>query len=257
MSKLICISSAYYSEFTYRLRQMRKTIILILLCLTVISVSAQSLKPENPYPLQEGINKGISDSLVGTHYWYFYATPGSNQLTVRLKKATALYGAQQNTVLTITLYDEKRTWKVTKVITSKRNESETTFTADKVAKKTKVIVSIAPPNQNLVRMGGDYEVEVKGNVEFDPIKDTTDPIVRTYSPKVMHYSDDYGTAKFLSDGTVETANGFRGSWKLFDRESRIYKIVIEGIRYSAQYIPGYGLVKPDDSNSIIFQELVR
>lgn len=230
---------------------------LILLFLTVISVSAQSLKPENPYPLQEGINKGISDSLVGIHYWYFYATPGSNRLSVRLKKATALFGAQQNTVLTITLYDEKRTWKVTKTVTSKRNESETAFTADKVAKKTKVIVSIAPPNQNLVRMGGDYEIEASGDVAFDQIKETTDPIIRTYSPKVMHYSDDYGIVKFLADGKIETANGFTGTWKLFDRENRIYTVIIEGIRYSVQYLPGYGLVKLDDSSSLIFQELRR
>jgi hypothetical protein len=226
--------------------------------LAIGCASAQSLKPESPYPLQAGINKGNADSLVGTHYWYFYAIPGNSQVKVRFANATALYGAPiKNTTLTITLYDEKRTWRNTKVISPARNQSDATFTADKVAKKMKIIVAVAPPNQNLIRMGGDYEIEATGEVQFDQVKSSTDPIVRTYAPKVMHYSDDYGTTKFLVGGTVETANGFHGTWKLFDPENHIYAVVIEGIRYSVQYLPGYGLVKPDEPNSIVFQELRR
>ena len=149
---------------------MRKLFVLIVLFLAVGYTSAQSLKPENPYPLQEGINKGTSDSLVGTHYWYFYAVPGNNTLTVRFKKPAALYGSQMNNILTITLTDEKKTWRTTKTVTSSKNASEATFSADKVKTKMKIIVSIAPPNQNLIRMGGDYEVEVTGDAEFDAIR---------------------------------------------------------------------------------------
>lgn len=105
--------------------------------------------------MSAGINKGTSDSLVGTQYWYFYAMPGSNRLTVRFKTPTALYGAQLNTALSITLYDEKRSFRITKVVTQRKNENETTFSADNVKSRMKIIVSIMPPNQNLIRMGGD------------------------------------------------------------------------------------------------------
>lgn len=233
---------------------MRKISILIAFILAVVGcASAQSLKPEDPYPLKSGINKGTSDSLVGTNYWYFYAAPGSSRLTVRFKQPTALYGSQPNTALTITLYDEKRTFRITKVVTSNKNASEATFTADKVNKKMKIIVSVAPPNQNLIRMGGDYEIEATGDVQFDEIRSAADPIIRTYESKV----NSYGATKFLADGAVEAADGSRGTWKAFDPENRIYTVVVEGQRFSVQYLPGYGLVRPGEPNIIVFQELRR
>lgn len=230
---------------------MRKYWILIVFFVLVGSLPAQSLKREKPYPLQAGINKGTSDSLIGIHYWYFYATPGSSKMVVRFPTPTTLYGAQPNTVLTITMSDEKMTWRVTKTVTSNRNSSEAVFTADKVKTGMKILVSVAPPNQKLIRMGGDYEIEVKGDVEFDEIKNDADPIVRTYDSKV----NSYGATKFLADGTLETSDGFSGTWKVFDSEKRIYIILIDKFRFSVKYRPGYGLVKPDEPNQIIFQEV--
>lgn len=218
------------------------------------TVSAQSLKPETPYPMQAGINKATSDSLIGAHYWYFYAAPGNSKLTVRFKTPTTLYGSQMNNnVLTITMTDEKKTWKTTKTVMQGKNSPEVTFSADKVKQKMKIIVSVAPPNQNLVRMGGDYEIEATGDVEFDAVKNAADPIVRTYESKV----NSYGTTKFLADGTVEASDGSVGKWKLFDAENRIYTVTFEGFRFSLQYLPGYGLVKPDSPNIPVFQELRR
>ena len=237
---------------------MRKLSVLIAIFLAVGYVSAQSLKPDSPYPLKAGINQGTSDSLVGIHYWYFFVTPGSNRLTVRFKNPTTLYGTElNNNVLTITVSDEKRTWKVVKTVNSNKNASEATFISNKVDKKIKIIVTVAPPNQSLIRMGGDYEIEATGDVQFDEVKSAADPIIRTYDPKVMHYSEAYGATKFLADGTVETANGFSGTWKVFDRENRIYAVVIGKIRYSLQYLPGYGLVRPGEPNIVEFQELRR
>lgn len=230
---------------------MVKLCAVIVLFLTFGSISAQSLKREKPYPLQAGINKGTSDSLIGIHYWYFYAVPGSSKMIVRFVTPTTLYGAQPNTVLTITMSDEKMTWRVTKTVTSNKNTSEAVFTADKVKTGMKILVSVAPPNQKLIRMGGDYEIEVKGDVEFDEIKNDADPIVRTYESKV----NSYGATKFLADGTIETSNGISGTWKVFDAEKRIYTVLIESFRFSVKYRPGYGLVKPDEPNQIVFQEV--
>lgn len=235
---------------------MRNLCVVIAFFLAVGCASAQSLKPESPFPMKAGINRATSDSLVGTQYWYFYANPGSNRLTVRLKAPTTLYGANLNTVVTITVTDDKRTWRVTKTATSKPNASEATFAADKVNKRMKILVSVAPPNQNLIRMGGDYEIEATGDVDFGDVKSTVDPIVRTYEAKTGYNS--YGAARFLADGTIETSNGYRGTWKAFDPENRLYTVVMnDGFRIPVQYIPGYGLVKPSEPNMIEFQELRR
>lgn len=233
---------------------MRKLNLLIAFLLAVGCASAQSLKPETPYPLKEGINKGTSDSFVGTHYWYFKTVPGSHRLTVRFKTPTTLYGTElNNNALTVMVTDEKRTWKLVKIITSKPNSSEATFTSNKLDKKMKLIVSVAPPNQNLIRMGGDYEIEATGDVQFDEVKSAADPIIRTYESKM----NSYGATKFLADGTIETSDGTRGIWKVFDSENRIYTVQIETFRLSVQYLPGYGLVRPDDPSLIVFQELRR
>ena len=233
---------------------MRKlTAIIGLLFIAAASFSAQSLKPENPYPMSAGINKGTSDSLVGTQYWYFYTAPGSNRLTVRFKSPTSLYGAQLNTVLSITLYDEKRSFSLTKIVTQRKTENEVTFVADNVKTRMKIIVSVAAPNQNLIRMGGDYEIEATGNVQFAEASSKADPIVRTYTSMV----NSYGATKFLADGSVVGSDGTHGTWKSFDPENRIYTVQMETFRFSVQYLPGYGLVKTNDPSLIVFQELRR
>ena len=81
------------------------SLFIALVAASVAMVAAQSLKPDNPYPMKAGINRATSDSLVGIQYWYFYATPGNSRLTVRLKTPTTLYGAQLNTVIAVTLTD--------------------------------------------------------------------------------------------------------------------------------------------------------
>jgi hypothetical protein len=233
---------------------MRNLGILAIILVSVCAASAQSLKPDSPYPLKSGINQGTSDSLVGIHYWYFYATPGTSRITVRLKTPTTLYGASQNSTLTITVRDD-RGGRAVKFVNGTPNGRETTFTAPKVDRRMKIVVSVAPPNQNLLRMGGDYEIEVSGDVDFGS-ESTAEPIVRTFEAKTGYNS--YGVVRFLADGTIESSNGYRGTWKSFDKENHIYTVTMnDGFRTSVQYIPGYGLVRPSEPNMIEFQELRR
>ena len=228
--------------------------LLISLLVVVGGVSGQSLKVENPYAMSAGVNRGTADSLVGTQYWYFYATPGSNRLTVRFRTPATMYGAAiNNNLLTITVTDDKRTFRLTKTVTAQKNATEATFTAAKVAKRMKIIVAVAPPNQNLIRMGGEYEIEASGDVQFGEAAGTADPIVRTYESKV----NSYAATRFLADGTVIASDGSRGTWKPFDPENRIYTVQIDTFRFSVQYLPGYGLVKSGEPNTIVFQELRR
>lgn len=232
-----------------------KTLGLLISLLVVAGyVSGQSLKVENPYAMSAGVNRGTADSLVGTQYWYFYATPGSNRLTVRFRTPATMYGAAiNNNLLTITVTDDKRTFRLTKTVTAQKNATEATFSAAKVAKRMKIIVAVAPPNQNLIRMGGEYEIEASGDVQFGEAAGTADPIVRTYESKV----NSYAATRFLADGTVIASDGSRGTWKPFDPENRIYTVQIDTFRFSVQYLPGYGLVKSGEPNTIVFQELRR
>lgn len=232
---------------------MRKLSLMIVLFLVMVGgILAQSLKTEDPYPLKEGVNEGISDSFIGAQYWYFYATPGNNTLTVRFKNPNTLYGAPINTTLTITVSDEKKTWQVTKTVNSNKNTSVATFGADKVKTKMKIIVKVSPPNQTLIRMGGNYEIEAVGDVQYDELKNTADPIIRTYQE-----NGSYGVTKFLAGGTIETSTGATGTWKVFDSESRIYKVVLDGNQFAVQYFPAYGLTKPGDSYMLQFTEVRR
>ena len=236
---------------------MRKLGVLAGIFLTVVCASAQSLKPEDPYPLKAGINQGTADSFVGAHHWYFYANSGRVNVSVRLRSPKTALGTRINTTLTVTLQDAERKWgPAVKYIGTQPNLLEAKF-GGPITKRTKVVLSIAPPNGTLLRTGGDYEIEASGDVDFGTVASTADPIIRTYDAKTSHYSDSYGAAKFNADGSVITANGFTGTWKVFDKESRIYAVQIGRIRYSLQYIPGFGLVEPGNPNSILFQELRR
>jgi hypothetical protein len=205
--------------------------------------------------MKAGINQGTSDSLVGVHYWYFYAMPGSSQVRVRMVTPTTLYGAAQNSTLTITLRDPAG-GRAVKTVNGSPNGRETTFTAPKVNKRMKIVVSIAPPNQNLLRMGGDYEIEATGDVSFGEGTSAVDPVIRTYEAKTGYNS--YGAVKFFANGTIESSTGYRGTWKVFDAENRIYLVSMnDKFTTTVQYIPGYGLVRPSEPNMIEFQELRR
>src|SRR5688500_6361068 len=104
------------------------------------ATAAQSLKPDNPYPLNAGINQGTADSFVGAHYWYFYANPGEVKVTVRLGSAKTALGASINTTLTVTLTDAAGTWKpAVKFLGNRSNLLQATY-GGKIAKRTKILL---------------------------------------------------------------------------------------------------------------------
>ena len=133
---------------------MVKKLVMIAFGLTVSCAAAQSLKSQDPAPLQSGVNSGIVDNFVGPHYWYFVGGPGDVHVVVRFK-SMGLFGNPIRTPLTATLYDEQRTWHVTKVVTSEKDMAEQTFTG-KLDKKLKTI-GPSPIQHVLVRWESDPE----------------------------------------------------------------------------------------------------
>jgi hypothetical protein len=103
----------------------------------------------------------------------------------------------------------------------------------------------------LVRASGQYELEVTGAVAYGQ-KSSIDPIIGTYT-QMSGYTTNLGACKFLPDGTIVTANGPGGNWKLFDEGTKTYVINIDGQeRHSLQFVAGRGLC---DADIIYFQQL--
>lgn len=149
-------------------------------------VLAQSLKPEAPAPLQPGVNKSTVDNFVGPHYWYFTGGPGQTRVHAQFTSG-GLMGNPYKVDMTFSLFDQGRTWRTNKVLTSEGKTVDYTFLGD-LKKPTKVIVSVVPPSGGLVRAGGDYELEVSGAVAFGA-QSTADPIVGVYK-EMNGYSTD-------------------------------------------------------------------
>ncbi len=69
------------------------------------------------------------------------------------------------------------------------------------------------------------------------------------------YSKDLGSCKFTADGKVITTSGANGDWKLFDDDTCMYAINIDGeTRHSLKFVLGRGLV---DEQGIPAFQLIR
>jgi len=222
---------------------------------------AQSLKPDAPTPLKPGINRGLVDALVGPQYWTFMAQPGPQYWTFMAQpgankvhvtfSAMGIYGTAPRTSVTFTMSDPENSWHTSKVVTSQGTPIDATFDGT-LKKPTKVIVTVAPPTNALLRVGGNYEIEVTGAVSFLPSSAPTTPIVGVYK-QLAGYTKSLGDCKFTSDGKVVTTSGASGDWKMFDEETQTYIVNIDGEqRHSLKFVPGRGLI---DNDIIIYQQL--
>lgn len=221
--------------------------------LMAATVSAQSLTPNSPAPLQAGVNDSQTDNFTGAHYWYFYAGPGAVSVHCEFKGG-GLLGASMKAPLTFTFTDAARTWTYSKplVSSSTADVAETTFKGN-FKTRTKVIVTVSPVANGLVRTGGEYQISVAGAVAFGQQK-AGDPIIQTFMQEAG-MTQNYGATKFLANGTILASTGATGTWTLFDAGAHLYTVVLDGQRLSLIYMPGRGLVSSDDPSTIIFKAL--
>jgi hypothetical protein len=220
---------------------------LFLATLAVQNGLSQSLDPQSPAPLNPGPNSSMVDTTVGTQYWYFWAGPG--QVRVHARWFRGQFDVGQPAPLDVAVYDENRNSVTRRQITPQRETSEATADLN-LKQRTKLFVSISAPRGSLLRMGGDYEIIASGAVDFTASSaPRTEPIVRTYS------NGDFGAVRFDANGTLETEDGRRGTWRIFDPARAVYVIAIENRRISAKLMPGQGLVNPANPSDILFREV--
>lgn len=215
------------------------------------SSQAQSLKADAPTPLKPGINRGLVDALIGPHYWTYMAQPGTSKVHVTFS-AMGIYGTAPKTSVTFTMSDPANTWHTSKVLTSQGPPVDTSFDGE-LKTPTKVVISVVPPTNALLRVGGNYEIEATGAVSFDQAGSATLPIVGLYK-QMSGYTKSLGDCKFTADGKVVTTNGASGKWQLFDESGQLYVIDIDGEeRISLKLVPGRGLL----NNDIIIYQLLK
>ena len=227
---------------------MRRQIATFLLVLAAVTAGrSQSIDPRQPAPLKPGLNSSMVDSTVGTQYWYLYGGPGQIHIVARWVRGQFDMG--WTSPLDIAVFDESRTSIIRRQITPQKETSEARIDSD-LKRRAKIIISIAAPRGSLIRQGGDYELVVSGAADFSAASaPQPEPIVRSYT------NGDLGAVRFDANGTVETEDGTRGTWRLFDPARRVYVITVASRRYSVKLMPGQGLVDPANPSGIIFREV--
>jgi hypothetical protein len=231
-------------------RVMKFAVLALAFGISTTSSPAQSLKADAPTPLKPGINRGLVDALVGPHYWTYTAQPGASKVHVTFS-AMGIYGTAPKTAVTFTMSDAANTWHTSKVLMSQGTPVDTTFEGAPKA-QTKIVISVVPPTNAMLRVGGNYEIEVTGAVSFDQTGSSASPIAGMYK-QLAGYTKPLGDCKFTADGKIVTTNGASGDWKLFDENAQIYVVNIDGEeRHSLKYVPGRGLL---DNDIIVYQLL--
>jgi hypothetical protein len=221
----------------------------ILFAVSISSSFAQSVNPEKPASLQPGVNSAvIGNDVALSHYFYFTGLPGNAQLTFNFSTSGFAGGGGS---ITVVLLDNNRNQlkryqlesKAKGQIFSSNAKTAQLVVPAKFVKKAKYIVRIDPPGNSLLRAAGTYEIEATGAVQFDPPLSGADPIIGTYS----NGSD---IVKFLPDGTIKTATGDMGNWEMFDKDLKLYTVVLGDRKYNLKLQPARGLVTADSPSGV-------
>jgi len=61
--------------------------------------------------------------------------------------------------------------------------------------------------------------------------------------------------RFDANGTLETEDGTRGTWKIFDPARKVYVVTIGSQKFSVKLMPGQGLVNPANPSDFTFREV--
>ena len=222
--------------------------------LTLVSpIFSQSLSQRTPTPLVAGENHGTLDNMVGPQFWVFKYLKGPGKVTINFT-SMGLFGNRQNTTIEVVFLDPNGKVIDTKSLTSHGTAAQLELPANFVHPGT-MIVELRPTGMALVRAGGDYSIVLSGPaIDLAGVKAAgPEQVVGTYSMMTCPPDFDCQAVRFQANGTVMTADGHTGTWKIFDPDALIYTVVIGRDRWSLKLVPGRGLVNTDDTSIVAFQ----
>jgi hypothetical protein len=127
-------------------------------------VHAQSTDPNHPAPLGPGVNRGNVDNSGKGHTFYFYAGPGHIDVEMAFEEM-GLFGAPLRQTMNFDLYNDDNSLASHNAIVSQGALARNHTDGDLPARQRFRLVVTA--QQGAIRLGGYYEIEVKGAVTFD------------------------------------------------------------------------------------------
>jgi hypothetical protein len=138
-------------------------VLFAILCAPSIA-SAQSTDPDHPAPLGPGVNRGNVDNSGKGHTFYFFVGPGHFDIDMAFEEM-GMFGSPLRQTMNFDLYTDDNNRASHNTIVSQgalaRNHTDGDFTS---RQRLRLVVTA---QQGLVRLGGYYEVEVKGAVAFE------------------------------------------------------------------------------------------
>jgi outer membrane protein OmpA-like peptidoglycan-associated protein len=126
--------------------------------------AAQSHDPNKPTPLGPGVNKGNIDNQSGPDYYYFLAGPGHVDMHYAFHEM-GVFGNPFKQVLNFDIIDEKNTVISHDPIQS-QGKLERFTQPGNLASAVRLVIRVASPPA-AIRLGGYYEIEVVGVVQFE------------------------------------------------------------------------------------------
>ena len=230
------------------------TLTVLIHMLTLVSpIFSQSLSQRTPTPLAAGENHGTLDNMVGPQFWVFKYLKGPGKVTINFT-SMGLFGNRQNTTIEVVFLEPDGKVIDTKSLTSHGTAAQLELPANFVHPGT-MVVELRPTGMALVRAGGDYSIVLSGPaIDLAGVKAAgPEQVVGTYSMMTCPPDFDCQAVRFQANGTVMTADGHTGTWKIFDPDALIYTVVIGRDRWSLKLVPGRGLVNTDDTSIVAFQ----
>jgi hypothetical protein len=212
-------------------------------CLAAPS-QAQTNDVKNPAPLKPGLNKAVIDSFGSEQFWAFTVQPGHWQL--RFGRSGPQEGFSVGSRVGVGAVYAPKTPECT--MDFKEDASGVLYNGN-VKHPTRVVVMVEPAKSPLVRQTNNYTLEATGSVAEGSAstasgESSTPSVVGAYTIGM----NDLGVAKFAADGSIVTSSGAKGTWELFDADTRTYVIVISGQRLTLTFQPGRGFV---DKNEVL------
>lgn len=139
-----------------------------LIAATLQPIYAQSHDPKSPTPLGPGINKGNVDNVTGAVYYSFHAGPGHVIMRFAFK-SLGVFGNPFKQGLSFDLYENGKYLSHSIVVSTDKLEQAVPV-GDLDSPRTFTIYVI--PQQGTIRLGGYYEIEITGAVNFGAAKAT-------------------------------------------------------------------------------------